>query len=475
MLAGKVRYEMAERSRATSHGGIALAHAVAKACGLVDEIDERVRVLKVHRPYHESDHVLNVAYNALCGGRALDDIEYRRNDEAFLDALGAEGIADPTTAGDFCRRFGRDEIAALMEAINEARLRVWKRSKLTEREKTARIDADGSTVATLGECKQGMGLSYKGVWGYHPLLVSLANTSEPLFIANRSGNRPSAEGAAGYLDQAISLCRRAGFERIILRGDTDFSQTTHLDRWSDEGVGFVFGFDAHKALTDRADALNRSEFCALERQAAKAFAEREQRQKQPRVKERIVREREYKNIRLLSEDVAEFFYRPTACKAAYRVVAVRKNLSIERGENVLFDEHRYFFYITNDDDLSMQEVVAEANQRCNQENLIAQLKGGVHALHAPLNTLNANWAFMIMASLAWTLKAWMALLLPVSVRYAEQHSHDRRTWLRMEFRSFCLAVIAIPAQVLRNARQRVIRFLGLSPHLLALFRLLDSL
>jgi hypothetical protein len=476
MSTGKVRYEMADRTRATAHGGIALVHAVAHASGLVEKIDERVEVLKVHRPYHESDHVLNVAYNALCGGRTLDDIEQRRNDEAFLDALGAEAIADPTTAGDFCRRFEASDVEALMEAINEARAGVWKKVGLAKVEKVARIDADGSIVPTLGECKDGMGLSYKGDWGYHPLLVSLANTQEPLFIANRGGNRPSAEGAAGYLDRAIELCRRGGFEAIRLRGDTDFSQTQHLDRWNVDGVGFVFGFDANKALVDRADALAIGQYRELERKAQRVFAEREQRQKQPRVKEAIVAENGYKNIRLMSEDVAEFQYQPTACTRDYRIVVVRKNLSIDNGDSpYLFADYRYFFYITNDESLSMEEVVAEANQRCNQENLIAQLKGGVHALHAPVNTLNANWAFMVMASLAWTLKAWMALLLPVGRRWADKHEGQRRAWLSMEFRSFCQAVIAIPAQVLKTARQRVIRFLGFKPHLPAFFRLLDAL
>ena len=470
----RVHYEMAERTQAIACGGIGAIHQLVQSVGLAKRIDYELGVLKQARPYQDSDHVLNIAYNLLCGGQVLDDIEVRRNDAAFLDAMGARTIPDPTTAGDFCRRFDADAIWRLMGIINDVRVEVWQRQESSFTEETARIDVDGSLVPTTGECKEGMDMSYKGVWGYHPLLVSLANTGEPLFIVNRSGNRPSHEGAAAVLDQAIELCRRAGFQDILLRGDTDFTMAAHLDRWAEAGVRFVFGYDANPAFVDRAENLPKREYLELVRKADEAFV-KQPRAKQPRIKEEIVRQRGYFNQRLLEEDTAEFEHRPSKAEGTYRIVVLRKLIVEECGQQSLGTSYRYFFYVTDDWQLSQPQVVAESNGRCNQENLLDQLKNGVRALHAPVNTLDANWAYMVMASLAWTLKVWFALLLPTAPRWRERHEQDRQLVLRMEFRSFLQHFILIPAQILRTGRRLIYRLLAWRPHLPILFRLLDAL
>jgi hypothetical protein len=475
MLAAKnIQYEIAERSRAVAAGGIGAMHLLAQRIGLVESIDRNVRVLKRHLPYHESDHVLNIAYNVLCGGSRLEHIEYRRNDEAYLDALGAQRIPDPTTEGDFCRRFETPEqVDVLMEAINEARLNVWKKQP-KKFFAEAVIDADGTIAETAGECKQGMDIAYNGKWGYSPLVISLANTGEPLYLFNRPGNRPSSEGAADYLDRAVAICRRAGFKRFRLRGDTDFTQTERLDRWNAGGVKFVFGIPAMANLVDIAESLDNKAFLPLHR-PPKYDVKTEPRRRPENVKQRIVREREYKNIRLQSEEVAEFGYRPTKCKTSYRVIVLKKNLTVERGQQRLFDDVRWFFYITNDWKKSAAQIVRDANCRCNQENLIAQLKGGVKAMAMPVDTLTSNWAYMVMASLAWTLKAWAALLLPENGRWAKKHREEKRTLLRMEFATFVQAFVQMPAAIIRTGRRIVYRLLSWNPWQHVFFRLLDQL
>lgn len=474
LAAGNIHYELSDKSRGLSVGGIGAMHLLARRVGLIDRIDEQLKLLKVHLPYHESDHVLNIAYNILSGGTCIEDVELRRNDEVYLDALGAERIPDPTTAGDFCRRFTAEDVESLMDAINETRVAIWRRQPDAFFDE-AKIDMDGSLAPTDGQCKEGIGLSYDGQWGYHPLVVSLANTKEPLYLVNRSGNRPSHEKAWLYVDGAIELCRRAGFRKVLLRGDTDFSQTRHLDRWDDEGARFIFGIDAMPNLKQTADDLPESAWKALKR-LPRYEVKTEPRGRRENVRERIVVEKEYENIKLVSEDVAEFIYRPTACKKDYRIVVVRKNLSREKGERALFDDIKYFFYITNDGagkesgthfankpSSSRDEIVAQANDRCDQENVIEQLKNGVNALRMPVGDLVSNWAYMVMASLAWTLKAWFALSLPEQGRWAERHGDEKRRVLRMEFKTFLNAFIRVPCQIIRAGRRIVYRLLAWNP------------
>jgi hypothetical protein len=450
MMGGSnIHYEVSHKSSANSYGGLGAIHALAQRVGLVKEIDEHLELLKVHLPYHESDHVLNFAYNILAGGLRIEDIELRRQDESFLNGLGAQRIPDPTTAGDFTRRFRPQDITTLQECINRTRQRVWKKQPegfLAE----AFIDVDGTIAGTYGECKGGMGLSYKGIWGYAPLVVSLANTKEVLYTINRPGNAASHQDSVSWIDRAIELVKPlAG--RITLRGDTDFTHTAHLDRWDQSGVCFILGLDAHPKAVGLAEGLSEQSWRGLER-LPKYEVLSEPRRRPDRVKEAIVVAKGYENQKLVAEHVSDMTYQPSHCQRKHRLVILRKNISVQKGERVLFDEVRYFFYLTNRWDLSVAEVVGLANGRCDQENVIEQLKNGVNAMRMPVNDLVSNGAYMVMAALAWNLKAWFSLLVP-------EREHGLEL-LKMEFRGFLQMILLLPVQIIRSGRRIIWRILS---------------
>jgi hypothetical protein len=405
---------------------------------------------------------LNIAYNVLSGGTRLEDLERLRNDETYMDGLGAERIPDPTTAGDFLRRFNEDSILRLQESFNVTRRKVWAPQDSSFR-KEAIIDIDGTIAPTTGACKEGMDIAYNGIWGYAPLIVSLANTNEVLYLVNRPGSRPSSDGAAEWMDRAIALTQPV-FRKVWLRGDTDFSLTHHFDQWTDGGVGFVFGYDAHPNLVKIADGLPEGRWKRLER-PPRYEVKTEERERPFNFKEQVVREREFDNIRLKSEDVAEFDYQPAKCRKSYRMVVVRKNLSVEKGERRLFDEVRFFFYITNEREMTSTEGVFFANDRCNQENVIGQLKNGVNALRMPSDGLISNWAYMVIAALAWNLKAWYGLMARTKTA-----KHDI---LRMEFKRFLVNFVQIPCQIVNTGRRLVYRILSHSRHLETFFATFD--
>ena len=475
MTASNIHYEIADRCRGFTVGGIGAMHTLAHRLGLIDAIDQRLHLLKIHLPYHESDHVLALAYLPLCGGTCLEDLERLRHDEVVLDALGARRLPDPTTAGDFCRRFTRASIYTLLDILDDMRIRVWARQPAAFFTQ-AIIDMDGFLVETTGQCKQGMDIAYDGTWGYHALVLSLANTGEVLSVVNRSGNRPSQEGAAAEIDRVLSVCFRGGFRRVQLRGDSKFTQTEHLDRWTDDPrVQFIFGFEAAANLKAIAEDLPARAWKPLQR-PPRYDVQTQPRQRPDNVKEGVVVARAFENKRLQSEDVAEFNYQPTACRKTYRMVVVRKNLTVTKGEQHLFDTVVYFFYLTNDWVSEAEEIVFGANDRCDQENLLAQLGGGVRALRAPVDNLESNWAYMVMTALAWNLKAWWALCLPEQPgRWQDKHQTEKRWVLRLEFQTFVEAFVRLPCQLIRTGRKLVYRLLGWNPYQPIFFRLWDVL
>ncbi|MCA1695614.1 MAG: IS1380 family transposase [Actinobacteria bacterium] len=458
ITATNIHYEAATKMQAIGCGGLGAVQLLVRKLGLAVAIDQRLHLRRHHLPYHESDHVLNFAYNALCNGSCLDGIELRRNDVVFLDAIGADRIPDPTTAGDFCRRFTPDDVEALQDVFDRTRVAVWKQQPSGFFDEAV-LDVDGTLVATGAGCKQGVDIAYDGTRGYNPLIVSPANTGEVIGTVNRPGNRPSHEGAAGQLDLTILLRRQAGFRRIYLRGDTDFTQTKRLDAWDAEGVTFLFGIDAMPNLKAIAEGRPASDWSEL-RRPPQYKAEGKPRARPERVRDRIVRERGFETLTRAREDVAVVAYRPTACQQSYRLVIVRQTIRVEKGQARLFDEIRYRFYLTNDRKGTGRDLVPRANGRCDQEDLVAQLKGGAHALRAAVDNLVSTWAYMVMTALAWNLKAWFALSVPEHPRHRGVHREQKRGLLRMEFKRFVNTIILMPCRIVLGGHRVLYRLLS---------------
>jgi hypothetical protein len=241
-------------------------------------------------------------------------------------------------------------------------------------------------------------------------------------------------------------------------------------------VTFVFGMDATGPLQFAADELPDQRWRRL-RRPARYTVKTQRRRKRPQVKERIVREREFENLKLVSEDVAEMEYRPRACRKSYRLIIVRKNLERRDGQGQLFPDYRYFFYLTNDRTATAEQVVYSANDRCNQENLHAQLKSGVCSLTTPVDTLVSNWAYMVMTSLAWNLKAWLALW-PAAEGPAEEQATQRaeqQRVLKMEFKTFVNQLMRLPAIVAHTGRRVLVRLISWTPLQPVLFRVLEAI
>ena len=211
--ASNIHYEIADRTRGIAHGGIGAIHALARQLGLIDAIDRRLHLLKIHLPYHESDHVLNLAYNALCDGTCLQDLELRRNDEVFLDALAPAASPTPPPPATSAAASRAADIDTLLDIFDDTRLQVWAEQPDAFFDQ-AILDMDGTLVETTGAVQAGHGHRLRRHLGLSPAGGVAGQHRRSAALVNRSGNRPSHEGAAAEVDRAIwPSASRGGFRQ----------------------------------------------------------------------------------------------------------------------------------------------------------------------------------------------------------------------------------------------------------------------
>lgn len=442
----RLRVEV-ESSESTAYGGLALAAGLMAKLRVPQAIDERLSLLQSHRPFHESDHVLTHAYNLFVGGSAIEDIADLQDSEPARRILGTRRIPDPSTAGDFLRRFGRGDIEELDRAIDEVQCRAWRSAHGSRKVKQGVVDLDSHVRHVYGDQKEGADFTYKGGFGYHPLVISLAGTQECLRLVNRPGNVASAEGAAEHLAELAPMLK-SRFRRVLVRGDSAFARQDIFDVCGEYGLCFAMVSSTQPNFEELADSLEDRCWRPFRASSAVPARDRQRRRRGVNRRRRRARERGKRDLKLEKQWVAEIDYRPVRSERTYRLIVRRQRIE-ESTQGELFELWRYRYVLTNlPKSVSTEEVVRETYRRCDQENVIEQLQGGVAAMRMPTGGLLANHAFLVCARLAHNLKAWLAMLaLPTEV-------------MRWEWKRFRKAFVYIAARVVLTARMHVLRLAG---------------
>ncbi len=451
--------EVEPRSEVTPYGGLALAATFCRRFKVAQRIDQHVKVLKVHLPYHESDHVLAHAFNLFVGGTCIEDQANLQHSVAARRMLGACRIPDPTTAGDFLRRFdeqGHYSLAGLRRANDEVQTAVWKalarrQGKRKRKDQWAVVDVDGHVKALCGEQKQGADF-FKGTWCYMPLLVSLSGAGESLAVRNRPGNIRSSDGTAEVLADVLPRVLNH-FGRVLVRGDSDFDRRDVREAVVDAGAYFAFVGREFKNRPGIAESIPETKWKPFrtrahrQRVTARNRKGYRPRKKKPNQKNMCVRERGFKNKQLVKQWIAEIPWTPPDADRPYRLIIRRQLIEHHEGQQYMFEEYRYRYIVTNlPKSVSIRQVVDQTYERCDQEKQIQQMGAGLAAWRMPVAEFDGNSAWLEIARLAWNMAKWIALLaLPEET-------------VRWEWKRFRQAFVYVAAQVLRRSRQVTVRF-----------------
>jgi len=447
--------ESDSRGEITHYGGLVLAQQFVRRFRVAQRLDDALTLFKRHAPYHESDHVLALAYTLYTDGTCLEDQAALQGSEAVRRLVGACRIPDPTTAGDFLRRFRTaQDVEHLSGGIDEVQEAVWSklpRSVRRRRKKheLALVDLDGHIKPLYGVQKEGADFSYDGRWSYQPLVVSLGGSGECLKVVNQPGSARPSDAAAKALQEVLPLIQRH-FRNAIVRGDTDFDRSDVFNEAIDAGAYFAIG---GRLYQNRAALVE-----AIAEQDWKPFVPRADRQQRSgpsrrgrtaNYRRQKAQERGYRTLSTVKQWVSEIAYQPAGLCSPCRMIVRRILIEEDNGQGALFEHFRYRLVLTNlPRSYTPREVIDITYQRCDQENVIEQFGHGIAGWRMPVAEFMGNSAWLQIARLAWNLGKWIAqIALPSEV-------------VRWEWKRFRRHFVYIAAKVLTMGRCLVVRLAG---------------
>jgi hypothetical protein len=447
--------ESDQRGEMTHYGGLILAQQFVRRFKVAKRLDDGLMLFKRHAPYHESDHVLALAYTLYTDGTCLEDQAALQGSEAIRRLVGACRIPDPSTAGDFLRRFksAQDlaQLSGVLDGIQEA---VW--SKLARKGRRRRkkhefalVDLDGHIKPLYGVQKEGADFSYNRRWSYQPLVVSLGGSGECLKVVNQPGSARPSDAAAKAVKEVLPRVKRH-FRNALVRGDTDFDRSDIFNAVMDEGAYFAI---CARVYPNRAALAG-----AMAEQSWRAFvprAERGERSGPSRHgrtanwRRQKAAERRYRRLRTVKQWVSEIAYQPHGLKGACRMIVRRVLIEESDGQGALFTHYRYRLVLSNlPRSYTPEQIIDLTYQRCDQENVIEQFGQGIAGWRMPVAEFRGNSAWLEIARLAWNLGKWIAqIALPSEV-------------VRWEWKRFRRHFVYIAAKVLKLGRSSVVRLAG---------------
>ncbi len=439
----KLRTEL-ESTDTTAMGGLSLAATLVTKLGIPKLINAGLSLLESHRPFHESDHVLTHVYNLFVGGSAIEDIADLQHSEPVRRMLGTDRIPDPSTAGDFLRRFGEEDIESLDGVIDQVHQNAWKQRWGRRKQKLGIIDVDSHVHHVYGHQKEGADFTYKGGFGYHPLVISIAGTQECLRLVNRSGNTASADGTAEHLKELVPMLK-SRFKRILVRGDSAFARQDIFDTCDANGMYFAMVSSTQKNFQGLADAIKERHWRPFRAKEDQPSGKRKKRKRGKNLRSKRARERGKRDLKLEKQWISEINYQPARSARTYRLIVRRQRIE-ESNQGELFELWRYRYVLTNlPRSESTESVIRQTYRRCDQENVIEQLQSGVAAMRMPTGSLLANHAFLLCARLAQNFKAWLAML-----------ALGDET-MRWEWKRFRKAFVYVAAKVTTSGRSWIVR------------------